>query len=124
VHLAHAFSNLDSRRSGESVCLELIPKPRLVREGAGWTELELGRLPDVFYAVHRLDFEEAVEDDTAGRFHVLNLVAGEEAEIETAAGILHGLAYAETIVVPASVGRYCIRGVAGGETKVVKAFVP
>jgi mannose-6-phosphate isomerase class I len=124
VHLAHAFSNLDSRRSGASVRRELIPEPRPVREGVGWVELELGRLPDVFYVVHRLDFEEAVEDDTAGRFHVLNLVAGEEVEIDTSAGAVHGLAYAETIVVPASVGRYRIRRVRGGECKVVKAFVP
>jgi mannose-6-phosphate isomerase class I len=124
VHLAHAFSNLDPRRSGAAVRRELIPEPKPVRQGLGWVELELGRLPDVFYAVHRLDFEDAVEDDTAGRFHVLNLVAGEEAEIETAAGAMHGLAYAETIVVPAAVGRYRIRRVAGGECKVVKAFVP
>jgi mannose-6-phosphate isomerase class I len=124
VHLAHAFSNLDPHRSGDAVRRELVPEPRPVREGAGWTELELGRLPDLFYAVHRLDFEEAVEDDTAGRFHVLNLVAGEEAEIETAAGAVHGLAYAETIVMPAAVGRYRIRRVAGGACKVVKAFVP
>jgi mannose-6-phosphate isomerase class I len=124
VHLAHAFSNLDLRQSGAAVRRDLIPEPKPVRKGSGWVELELGRLPDVFYAVHRLDFEEAVEDDTAGRFHVLNLVAGEEAEIETAAGAVHGLAYAETIVVPAAVGRYRIRRVAGGACKVVKAFVP
>jgi mannose-6-phosphate isomerase class I len=124
VHLAHAFANLDPRRSGAAVHRELIPEPRLVREGAGWVELELGRLPDVFYAVHRLDFEDAVEDDTAGRFHVLNLVAGDEAEIQTAAGAVHGLAYAETIVVPAAVGRYRLRRVRGAECKVVKAFVP
>jgi mannose-6-phosphate isomerase class I len=124
VHLAHAFSNLDRHRSGDAVRRELVPEPRPVREGAGWMELKLGGLPDLFYAVHRLDFEEAVEDDTAGQFHVLNLVDGEVAEIETASGAVHGLAYAETIVVPASVGRYRIRRVAGGECKVVKAFVP
>ena len=124
VHLAHAFANLDPLRSGETVRRDLIPEPRPVRQGAGWTELELGRLPDLFFAVHRLDFEEVVQEDTAGRFHVLNLVAGEEIEIETAAGSMHGLAYAETIVVPASVGTYRMRRVRGGECKVVKAFVP
>jgi mannose-6-phosphate isomerase class I len=124
VHLAHAFANLDPLRSGAAIRRELIPEPRPVRKGVGWVELELGSVPDLFYAVHRLDFEEVLEDDTAGRFHVLNLVAGEEAEIETAAGAVHGLAYAETIVVPASVGRYRLRRVRGGECKVVKAFVP
>ena len=124
VHLDHAFSNLDLSRSGNAVRRELLPEARPIRQGAGWTELELGRLPDLFYAVHRLDFDEAIEDDTAGRFHVLNLVAGEELEIETEAGAVHGIAYAETIVVPAAVGRYRLRRVRGSECKVVKAFVP
>jgi mannose-6-phosphate isomerase class I len=124
VHLAHAFSNLDPRRSGEAVRRELVPEPRLVRSGTGWVELELGKLPDLFFRVNRLDFEERVEDDTAERFHVLNLVAGEEVEIEAASGATHGLAYAETIVIPASVGQYRIRRVRGGPCKVVKAFVP
>ena len=96
----------------------------MVREGAGWTELELGRLPDLFFAVHRLDFEETVEDETAGRFHVLNLVDGDEIEIASGTGVVHGLSYAETIVVPASVGRYRLRRIRGGACKVVKAFVP
>ncbi len=61
-------------------------------------------MPELFYAVHRLDFDDAVEDDTGGRFHVLNLVEGEEIAVEPSSGDLHSLAYAETIVVPAAVG--------------------
>ena len=124
VHLAHAFANLDPARSGDSVRRDLIPEPRAVRQGTDWTELELGRLPDLFFAVHRLDFEASVEEDTAGRFHVLNLVEGEEIEIESGARATHALAYAETIVIPASVGPYRLRCVRGGACKVVKAFVP
>jgi mannose-6-phosphate isomerase class I len=123
VHVAHAFSNLDPRRSGEAVRRELIPEPRPVREGANWVELELGRHPDLFFGVNRLDFEENIADDTEERFHVLNLVGGEEVEIVTDGGATHPLAYAETIVVPASVGGYEIRRVRGGACKVVKAFV-
>jgi mannose-6-phosphate isomerase class I len=123
VHLAHAFSNLDPRRSGEAVRRELVPEPRRVRGGDGWVELELGRLPDLFFGVNRLDFAESVPDDTDGRFHVLNLVAGEQVEIETETGAVHPLAYAETIVVPAAVGRYRVRRRRGGPCKVVKAFV-
>jgi hypothetical protein len=93
-----------------------------VRGAPGWVELELGRIDDLFYGVNRLDFEEDVTDETGGRFHVLNLVEGEAVEIETSRAT-HALAYAETIVVPASVGRYRIRRVRGGPCKVVKAFV-
>jgi hypothetical protein len=122
VHLAHAFANLDPSRSGEAVRRELMPEPKPLRSGTGWVELELGRLPDLFYGVNRLDFQESVTDETAERFHVLNLVEGEAVEIE-ASGATHPLAYAETIVVPASVGKYRIRRVRGEACKVVKAFV-
>jgi mannose-6-phosphate isomerase class I len=122
VHLAHAFANLDPRRAGAAVRRDLVPEPRRVRGGPGWVELELGRIDDLFYGVNRLDFEEDVRDETEGRFHVLNLVEGEAVEIETSHAT-HSLAYAETIVVPASVGKYRIRRIRGGPCKVVKAFV-
>jgi mannose-6-phosphate isomerase class I len=111
VHLEHAFANLDGRSSGGPV-----GAPTLLRSGDGWAELVLGRHPDIFFAVHRLDFDREIEDETRGRFHVLNLVEGEAIEVGG-----HRLAYAETLVVPAAVGRYRLRG---GPAKVVKAFVP
>jgi mannose-6-phosphate isomerase class I len=122
VHLRHAFSNLDLRRRGESV-RELMPEPSVVRRGLGWSELALGRPPELFFAVHRLDFEDEIGDETGGRFHALNLAAGDEVEVRTAAGAVHPLSYAETIVIPAAVGEYRLRRVRGGPCKVVKAFV-
>jgi mannose-6-phosphate isomerase class I len=122
VHLAHAFANLDPRRTGAAVRRDLLPEPRKVRGGKRWVELELGRIDDLFYGVNRLEFEEDVTDETGGRFHVLNLVDGDAVEIETSRAA-HALSYAETIVVPASVGSYRIRRVRGGPCKVVKAFV-
>ena len=124
VHLVHAFSNLDPRRAGEAVRRDLVPDPTPVRQGDGWLELDLGSARELFFAVHRLEFGESIADDTMGRFHVLNLVAGEEVEIETESGAGHRLAYAETIVIPAAVGRYRIRRLRGAPAKVVKALVP
>jgi len=122
VHLRHAFSNLDSRRRGESV-RELMPEPSVVRRGPRWSELALGRSPELFFAVHRLDFDDEIADDTDGRFHALNLAAGDEIEVETASGAVHPLSYAETVVIPAAVGEYRLRRTRGGPCKVVKAFV-
>jgi mannose-6-phosphate isomerase class I len=122
VHLRHAFSNLDPRRRGESV-RDLMPEPTVVRSGSGWKELALGRSPELFFAVHRLDFDDEIADHTGGRFHALNLAAGNKIEVETAAGAVHPLSYAETIVIPAAVGEYRLRQVRGGPCKVVKAFV-
>jgi mannose-6-phosphate isomerase class I len=123
VHLAHAFSNLDPRRRGAAVQRELMPDPSVVRRGQDWTELALGRMRDLFFAVHRLDFADQVADDTEGRFHALNLVEGEQVVVESEAAE-HPLSYAETIVIPAAVGRYRIRRLRGRSCKVVKAFVP
>jgi mannose-6-phosphate isomerase class I len=123
VHVEHAFANLDPTRRGDAVERELIQAPEVVRAGRGWAELTLGRLPELFFAIHRLEFDDAIEDDTDGRFHVLNLVAGGEIAVEPAAGPSGALGYAETIVIPASVGPYRLRCLAGGPAKVVKAFV-
>lgn len=124
VHLRHAFSNLDTSRRGEAVVDQLVQEPREVRVGEGWRELVLGALPELFFAVHRLDFDRAVEDDTDGRFHLLNLVAGDAIVIEVQSGRRHALSYAETVVVPASAGRYRLTSTGGTWCKVVKAFVP
>ena len=122
VHVAHAFANLDPEARGARVAA-LMADPTVIKTGNGWEELRLGRHPDLFFVVHRLDFTDAAENDTDGRFHVLNLVAGEQVEIVTERGDVHPLSYAETIVVPATVGRYAIRRVRGPSCKVVKAFV-
>ena len=98
------------------------------RERAGRARLErsslLGRHPELFFAVHRLDFADEVDgrhgrplprpQPRRGRARI---------EIETATGDVHPLSYAETIVVPAAVGPYRLRRVRGGSCKVVKAFV-
>jgi hypothetical protein len=66
----------------------------------------------MFFDVQRLVLEAraTAPQDTAGRFHVLNLVEGEAVTIRTrgAAGAWseHPLSYAETVVIPAAVGEY------------------
>jgi mannose-6-phosphate isomerase class I len=123
VHLDHAFSNLDPTRRGESVTRELVQEPVVKRSGPGFTELSLGELDELFFAVDRLEFEDEVVVETRGRFHVLNLVAGEEIMVETVRGDSHALAYAETLVIPASVSGYRLERRRGPACKVVKALV-
>jgi mannose-6-phosphate isomerase class I len=123
VHLAHAFANLDPTRRGESVRRDLIQQPVVKAAGPGFTELQLGELDELFFAVDRLDFEDEVAVETRGRFHVLNLVAGEEVAVETARGDSHPLAYAETLVIPATVSGYRLQRRQGPACKVVKALV-
>jgi mannose-6-phosphate isomerase class I len=122
---AHGFANLDTARRGADVTKDLVQQPRTLRSGEGWREEVLGALPEMFYAVHRLVVTEGHEapDDTAGRFHILNVAAGEGAVVETHDGRTHTLAFAETLTVPASVGAYRVRALGGGEVRIVKALV-
>ncbi|MEW1685479.1 class I mannose-6-phosphate isomerase [Streptomyces sp. NPDC093594] len=121
----HGFANLDTARRGEDVRKDLIQHPRTLRAGEGWHEEVIGELPEMFYAVHRLVVAQnaTAPDDTAGRFHILNIAAGEGAVIETHDGRTHSLAFAETITVPASVGPYRLRALGDDEVRIVKALV-
>ena len=123
VQLEHAFANLDTRRRGQNVASELVPPAALLRSGPGFSEYVIGRHAGLFFAVHRLDIDDAADDDTRGRFHVLNLVDGEEILLRTASGREHRVSYAETIVVPASVGAYTLKRTGRSPARVVKAFV-
>jgi mannose-6-phosphate isomerase class I len=123
VHVAHAFDNLNTARTGDAVRSELVQAPRTLRAGDGWREELLGALPEMFFEVRRLVLDTATQasDDTAGRFHVINVVEGAGVLIETVAGHRHALAYAETLVIPAAVGRYTVQG--PGPARLVKALV-
>lgn len=122
VQLEHAFANLDPARRGQAVADELVPLPVELRRGDGFVEQVLGRHPDLFFAVHRIECEREVAESTAGRFHVLNLVEGDEVTVTSASGRQHRLSYAETLFVPAATGAYTIAP-HGGPAKIVKAFV-
>lgn len=125
VHVGHAFANLNRERRGDAVRAELVQSPRVVRTGSDWAEYVLGSAPDMFFDVLRVELAVGAEasDDTAGRFHVLNVVEGDGVEVSTAAGDRHNLAYAETMVVPAAVGAYRLRALGPGPVKVVKSLV-
>ncbi|HXW82309.1 MAG TPA: hypothetical protein VEJ84_22620 [Acidimicrobiales bacterium] len=125
VHVDHAFRNLDLERRGGSVARDLVPRPRRLRTGDGWYEELLGTLPEMFFEVHRVALMPGAvaADDTAGRFHVLNVVEGDGVIAEPSRGTGHSLVYAETMVVPAAVGAYALRSFGAGPVRVVKAFV-
>jgi mannose-6-phosphate isomerase class I len=125
VHVEHAFDNLDRARTGAAVRDELVQEPRTRRVGKGWREELLGALPEMFFEVRRvvMDAGSQAPDDTAGRFHVLNVVEGSGVTIETASGHRHPLAYAETLLVPAAVGRYRLHQLGPSRVRVVKALV-
>jgi hypothetical protein len=76
-----------------------------------------------FFAIHRLEFSDAIEDQTNGKFVALNLVEGERCDILTSSGRPVELHFAESIIIPASVESYVLRNRGNVPCKVVKAFV-
>ncbi len=123
IHIERAWDNIDFNRQTRWVRQNLIPSPQIIRTGAGWTEYVIGAHPLMFFAIHRAEFAGSYPDDTQQqRFHVLNLVEGDQISIEWSGG-RHPLRYAETIVIPAAAGRYNLHNESAGVAKVVKAFV-
>lgn len=123
VHLDRAFANIDSTRTRAWASAHLCPKPQTLRKGPTWEEFSLGDNDQLFFAIHRLEFTDRIEDTTNGKFIILNLVEGEWCEILSENHEPIELHFAESIIIPASVGNYVLRNGTNAPCKVVKAFV-
>ncbi|MDZ7799545.1 MAG: class I mannose-6-phosphate isomerase [Trueperaceae bacterium] len=122
LNVARAFHDLDPTRRGEAVDQELIARPRVLREDGPDRVVQLPTHPAHDYDVCRLEFTGAVEMPTEGSCHVLSLVEGDAMRIETE-GEAYRHYFAETVVVPASVGRYRVCSEDGRPCKVVVAYL-
>jgi hypothetical protein len=96
VHVEHAFRNLNRNRRGLAVGHDLLQQPRMTLHGDGWHEELLGSLPEMFFEVRRLAIARDAQAcrPTGDRFHVLNLVDGDEVMIHWPGGS-HRLSYAK-----------------------------
>jgi mannose-6-phosphate isomerase class I len=127
IHLDHGLANLQWERNAEWVGRHLVDRVRPVARGNGWQEESTGLHPLEFIETRRHWFTGPVEHNTGGTVNVLNLVEGPAAVVESPSSDFEPLVvhYAETFVVPASVGRYDIRPVGEPETPLatVKAYI-
>jgi len=82
-----------------------------VAEGVGWKEIKTGLHPNEFIETRRTSFSVPVTFRTSESVHVLNLVEGEEAVVESPDGRFDPFTvhYAETFIIPACVGEYSVR---------------
>jgi mannose-6-phosphate isomerase class I len=111
IHLDHGLANIDWSRRSHWVQENLINRFENLDAGPGWREERTG--------LHRLEFIETrrhwftlpVPHHTNGTVHVLNLVEGDRAIVESPSGAFPALEvhYGETFIVPASVGPYTVR---------------
>jgi mannose-6-phosphate isomerase class I len=117
VHLDHGLKNIQWDRDTVWTKNELVNTVTQVAEGVGWREERTGLHEEEFIETRRHWFSQAVEHNTAGGVHVLNLVEGSEVVVESPEKKFAPFAvhYAETFLVPAAVGRYTIAPARSGE---------
>lgn len=111
IHLKHAAANIEWGFTTERVRRELVNAIQPLGFGEGWKEERTGLHRREFIETRRHWFTKMVPHDTGGGVHVLNLVQGEEAVVESPSRafdpfVVH---YAESFIVPAAVGRYTVR---------------
>jgi predicted NBD/HSP70 family sugar kinase/mannose-6-phosphate isomerase class I len=122
INIEHAFKNLDFSRNGKRVTEELISKPVVLEESAGYRLIHLPTHEEHFYAIHRIEFTGSVRSDTAGKCLVMMLVEGVSMLVKIRGKEVR-LNYAETFIIPASVGSFELINVGKEEAKVIKAFL-
>ena len=111
VHLDHGLNNIQWDRDTVWVLENLVNAIEPIAEGEGWQEERTGLHALEFIETRRYWFNRAVPLSTQGTVNVLNLVEGKEAVVESPDDRFAPFAvhYAETFIIPASVGSYTIR---------------
>ena len=107
---------------------ELVNNIVELETGDGWREERTGLHDSEFIETRRHWFSKPVTHFTDGTVHVLNLVEGEQAIVESPTGDFDPFTvhYSETFVVPANVVSYTIRphgASEGSEIATLKAYV-
>lgn len=128
VHLEHGEQVIDWQRDSEWVMENLVNRIEPVAHGEGWHEERTGLHEREFIETRRHWFSQPVTHHTGGGVNVLNLVEGQEATVDSPTGAFAPfiVRYAETFIIPASVGEYRITP--SGESldqcvATIKAFV-
>jgi hypothetical protein len=128
LHLDHGFASIQWDRTASWVERELVNRIEPLAAGPGWRAEHTGLHERGFIETRRHWFTGTVPHDTGGGVNVLNLVQGEEVLVESPSRAFEPFVvhYAETFIVPGSVGGYTIRPqgqAAGSECATIKASV-
>jgi mannose-6-phosphate isomerase class I len=123
LNIGRAFENLCFDRKGKIIKEEYISGPVLLDQGSNWKKYHLPSHPLHLYDVYRYHFAGTIVIETLNKCHVLSLVEGESIGVVTSGGILMNFHYAETFVVPAAAGKYCVTSLSGSDAMLVVAFM-
>jgi len=121
INIEHGRKNIQWERTTEWVKNNLVNRIEPTTNGKGWQEERTGLHEMEFIETRRTWFTEQYMGNTGGSdrgsCHVINLVEGREAVIESPNSLFEPfiIHYAETTVIPASVGEYSVRPFGDGE---------
>jgi mannose-6-phosphate isomerase class I len=128
IHIDHGQANISWGRDTDWVLRNLINRIEPIGEGPDWKEERTGLHELEFIETRRHWFTGPAPHNTNGTVNILNAIEGRELTVESPDGnfepfVVH---YAETFIVPASVGPYTIRPSGeslGTRCGTIKAFV-
>ena len=126
IHLDDGLANIQWDRTTSWVRENLVNAIEVIHDGDDYREEHTGLHELEFIETRRFTARGVTEHDTTDGFHMLNLVDGGAAVVESPTGAFEPLTvhYAETFIVPAAARRYIIRpAVAGEQIMFVKAYV-
>jgi mannose-6-phosphate isomerase class I len=128
IHIDHGENVLQFDRNTEWTMNNLVNRIDTIAEGDGWKEERTGLHEREFIETRRHWFNTKVTHNTNDGVNVLNLVEGGQAIVESPTNSFKPFIvnYAETFIIPASVGEYTIRpyGDSIGKTiATIKAYV-
>lgn len=126
IHIDDGLANIQWDRTTGWVCENLVNATKVIHNGEDYLEEHTGLHELEFIETRRFTTRGVTEHDATEGFHMLNLVDGTSAVVESPIGafspfVVH---YAETFIVPAAAGRYTIRPEHDGDQIMfVKAYV-
>jgi mannose-6-phosphate isomerase class I len=128
ISLEHGRQAIQWDRTTEWTRQNIFNQFELIGEGEGWKEERTGLHRGSFIETRRHWFRGKVHHKTGNVVNVINLVEGREIIVESPTGAFEPFVvhYAETFIVPASVGEYTIRPHGpseGSECVTLKALV-
>jgi len=128
VHVDHGANVIQWNRTTEWTTSECVGRIQTVAEGEGWIEERTGLHELEFIETRRYWFSVPVVHKSNGSVHMLNLIEGDEATVESLDGSFEPFVvrFAETFIVPASISSYTIKpsGSSVGKTiGLIKAYV-
>lgn len=125
INIKRGEKVIDFRRDTEFCKRELVSPVQVIAEGDSWKEERTGLHEMEFIETRRHWFSVPVTHSTGGGVSVINLVEGDSAVISSPTNSFdpYEVHYAETFIIPASIGDYIITPKPGTKCATLKAYV-